>query len=93
MTTSVKKAPHHHDNWQGYTIDELRYQRALTSARLEIQKEKLSNQFQTIRGTFGMVEGKGIMGKMLSSLNYVDYAVLAFQTVRRLSALFRHRKN
>ncbi|MDE6177011.1 MAG: hypothetical protein K2F71_05650 [Paramuribaculum sp.] len=85
----VKKAPHHHAEWRGYTIDELRYQRALTSARLEIQKERLLNQVNTIRGSFGMLEGRGIMGKMLRSLNYIDYAVLAFQAFRRLRGFSR----
>lgn len=90
--TTAKNAPHHHADWHGYTIDELRYQRALTSARMEIQKERLTNQFNTLKGSFGMVEGKGIMGKMLHSLNYLDYALLAFHTVRRVSGMFRKRK-
>lgn len=87
-----KTVPHHAADWSGYTIDELRYQRAINSARLEIQKERLLNQVATIRGTFGTVEGKGIFGKMIRSLNYFDYAVLAFQTVRRMRSLLGSRR-
>lgn len=89
MTT--KKSPHHQSDWKGYTIDELRYQRALNSARLEIQKERLLNEFDTMKGTFGVMQPTGILGKMLKSLNFIDYGIIAFQTVRRLSALFRRR--
>lgn len=86
-----KKAPHNQSDWQGYTIDELRYQRALNSARLEIQKERLLNEVETMKGTFGVMQPSGIFGKMLKSLNFIDYGIIAFQTVRRVSALFRHR--
>lgn len=89
MTTQKNNPPHHNADWQGYTIDELRYQRALTSARLEIQRERLLNQVNAVRGQFGTLEGRGIMGKMLRSLNYVDYAVIAFQTVGRIRSMFK----
>ncbi|MCM1110896.1 MAG: hypothetical protein NC336_06810 [Clostridium sp.] len=85
-----KKAPHTEPNWQGYTLDELRYQRALTAARLEIQKERLMNQTQTLRGTFGALQPKGVVGKMLRSLDVIDYGILAFRTVSRITSLLRH---
>lgn len=88
MTTS-KKAPHTQPNWQGYTLDELRYQRALVSARVEIQKERLLNQTNALRGTFGQLKPSGIWGKLFSSLSVIDYGILAFRTVRRVSSMVR----
>lgn len=86
------KSPHDNPEWNGYTIDELRYQRALTTARLDIQKERLLNQVNAVKGSFGMLEGRGIVGKMLRSLNYIDYAVLAFQAVGRIRSLIGSRR-
>ncbi len=86
------KTPEENLEWNGYTIDELRYKRALTTARLDIQKERLLNQVNAVKGSFGMLEGRGIVGKMLRSLNYIDYAVLAFQAVGRIRALLVSRK-
>lgn len=85
----MKKTPHHQPGWQGYTIDELRYQRALTAARLEIQKERLVNQIDTLKGTFGIMKPKGIFGKMFKSLDVIDYGILAFRTVRRVTSMIR----
>lgn len=84
-----KESPHKNNNWQGYTIDELRYQRALTSARLEIQKERLLNSFDTMRGTFGTMQPTGIVGKMLKSLSLIDYGIIAFRLFNRVSAITR----
>lgn len=89
MTTNAKQPPHTHPEWQGYTIDELRYQRALTSARLEIQKERLLNQYAAIRGNFGSLKPTGIYGKIFNSLSFIDYGVLAFRTIRRVTGIIR----
>lgn len=76
--------------WRGYSIDELRYRRAFTMARLEIARERLTATSRRIYGGYGMPATSGIIGKLFGSLNYVDYAVLAFRLGKRVYSLFKH---
>ncbi len=76
--------------WRGYSIDELRYRRAFTMARLEIAKERLTTTSRRLYGGYGMPATSGIVGKLFGSLNYVDYAVLAFRLGKIVYSLFRH---
>lgn len=82
--------PHNSENWNGYTLDELRYQRALTSARLEIEKEKLMQGINSMRsGLPSFSSGNSILAKIAGSLNYIDYAVLAFRLFKTVSKAVR----
>lgn len=68
--------------WPGMTLDELRYQRALTLARIEIAKELIMIQGnQLYHGKIaGPSQRRGVLGRMLSTLSIVDYAMLAFSS-------------
>ncbi len=77
------------ENWKGYTLDDLRYERAVALARLEIQKEKLAMSASEMRSGVPGIAGGGILGKLMGSLNYLDYAILAFRTFRFVSKRFR----
>lgn len=91
MKQDKKALPHHADNWNGYSLDELRYQRAVTLAHLEIEKEKLALAAADAREGIPVVGGmrSGIMAKIAGSLSYVDYVVLAFRTFRTISRAIR----
>ncbi|MDE6555903.1 MAG: hypothetical protein K2K55_02965 [Duncaniella sp.] len=70
--------PHKTENWGGYTIDELRYQRAYTLARIEINNHRLKQR------TTNLVDGgprnsRNVVGKLLSAFSYVDLALLAWK--------------
>lgn len=88
---STKKIlPHEKDDWKGYTLDELRYMRAYTAARLEINRDRLNRNFAGVKSV-GTFPAKGIVGKILGTLSYLDIAIMAFRiggkvfkTVRRL---------
>ncbi len=88
---STKKIlPHEKDDWKGYTLDELRYMRAYTAARLEINRDRLNRNFAGVKSV-GAFPAKGIVGKILGTLSYLDIAIMAFRiggkvfkTVRRL---------
>ncbi len=89
-----KGYPHNNPEWNGYTLDELRYQKALSAARLELQKERMMAQVQKMRETVSLVPSSGIIGRMFSSLNYVDYGLIAFRIIKRVTGLvrkFRHK--
>lgn len=76
-------------DWKGYSIDELRYQRAYTLARLEIQKEKITSSFSRFYSSSSGGFGNGLIKKITGSLNYVDYALLAYKIGNRIYKLFR----
>lgn len=76
-------------DWKGYTLDELRYQRAYTLARLEIEKERISSGFKHLYSSTPGNMGSGIMKKMIGGLNYVDYALIAFKLGKRIYKMFR----
>lgn len=87
--------------FKGYSLEELRYQRALVALQKEFSKSKVLNTTRKIRkqGISGMSgrTGKsvGIVGKMLTGMNYIDYAMLglsAFNTGRKIFSFFRRKK-
>lgn len=91
--------------FKGYTIEELRYQRALVALQKEfcatkirrnlgnLQKSnplKASSSSSLLPGKFGSV-----VPKLLSGLNYLDYALIGFSvfgTLRKITSIFRKKK-
>lgn len=45
----VKSLPHHQENWEGYTLEDLRYRRAYIAACRELEKERLLHTISSIR--------------------------------------------
>ncbi|MCI9606685.1 MAG: hypothetical protein HFJ94_00760 [Muribaculaceae bacterium] len=90
MTKKIKAAENAPE-WRGFDIDELRYQQAYAQARLEICKERMAASAQGLYSNSALTKGHGIMGKVLGSLNYMDYIFLAFKVGRKAYSLF-HRK-
>jgi len=89
MGTS-KILPHEKDDWKGYTLDELRYMKAYTAARLEINRDHLRRNITNVKN-MGAIPTKGLFNKILGTLSYFEIAVMAFRiggkvfrTVRRL---------
>lgn len=71
---------------KGYGIDELRYRRAYALARYEMAKIGVIEQMGAVRSGFGSgFAGKGIAGKILGSLNYLDWALLAFRAASKIA--------
>ncbi len=91
--------------FNGYTLQELRYQRALASLKKEFAKEKALAGLNAMKEktALGRLSGKvsslgkagGLLPKVLSSLNYADYAMLGFSvfgTVRKVWKFFKRKK-
>ena len=71
--------------WRGYTLEEIRYQRVLTLARIEMEKVKLMNAYQTaIHGDRAHKTPTGILGRMFGALNYFDYGLIAYRLGRQV---------
>ena len=78
--TNKKTQPHEAPEWKGYNLDELRYMRAYTLARIEINRERLNSRVSQIKknGVNG-IKPKGMLGKVFSAFSYFDIALLTWK--------------
>lgn len=79
--------------WKGYTLNELRYRRALTGVAIEIEKDRLSRAISGIvpGALKARSSGTSMLSKALGALSYVDYAILGWKLFKTLKSL-RHPK-
>lgn len=70
--------------FKGYGFDELRYRRAYTLAKYEIAKTQMNESIQSARTKVPFAGRSGILARMLGSLNYLDYALMAFKVVNKI---------
>ncbi len=91
---------------KGLTISEIRYQRALVALQKEFCKEKIgvsvrklknaspfSKNFNSKKVPAGRIGA--LAGKLISGMNYLDYAVIgfsAFSNVRKILGFFKKKK-
>lgn len=91
--------------FKGYTMEELRYKRAMMALRKEFAKEQILKTVQTLRpgnsgeGAPGLGSKLGIAGtiakKLLTNLNTIDYIMVgmsAFGVAKKAFKLFRKKK-
>ena len=95
------------ENFKGYSMEELRYQRALISLRKEFCRSKTLNSVNNLRnplsgrknnasGWIGKAAGVvGVAGKLLSRMNIIDYAMVGmtlFEQGRKVYKLIKGKK-
>lgn len=102
--TVMSTAPHTEAGFKGYTMDELRYQRALIALKREYCKESIMETAHKLHeasplsanGQKGLARNiGGIAGKIVGGLGYVDYLLIAFSafgTVKKVLHFFRKKK-
>ena len=79
--------------WDGQTLDEIRYARALTNARIDICREMIAARANAIyQGRSAGTGGKTMVGRMLGALNWIDYGLIAMRLSTKLSGIFRRRR-
>jgi hypothetical protein len=79
--------------WEGLTLDEIRYARALTETRIMISREILGARLRnTVSGKALGSNARTIMGRMLGALSWLDVALIAVRFGSRLSGIFRRRR-
>jgi hypothetical protein len=91
--------------FEGYTISEIKYQRALAALRMEFCKDEVLKDICNVKSRIGLGDkdktGKkgatvmNLAGKALSGLNYLDYFMLGISVIstgRKIFGLFRKRK-
>lgn len=90
-------------NFKGYTIEEIRFQRALVAMEAEFCKNKLLRSWNNIKKANPLAPNKstftGKAGslalKLFNGLNYMDYLMLGFSLfggAKKIYSLFRKKK-
>lgn len=91
-------------DFKGYTLDELKYQRALLLLKKEFLKEKALKQAKQVKERIPIVNGKsplssvsptGLVGRVVRGLSYADYLMLGFSVFnagRKMFSIFKKRK-
>lgn len=85
-----KMLPHNTDEWKGYTIEELRYMRAYTAARIEISRDRLMSRLASAKKNgLGTPGGNSMISRLLGAIGYVDMALIGWKVFRRVFKTFR----
>ena len=89
-TYSIKRPE---QEWEGQTLDEIRYARALTETRILISREIVASQARSVfHGNAIGSSGRSLMGRMLGALSWLDYGLIALRVGSKLTGIIRHRK-
>lgn len=86
----TKQLPHQGEDFNGYTLDELRYMKAYEAARMEIARDRISQSLNGVRNTSAVLTS-GVISKVVGSFSYIELGFIAFKTVKRLLKLFRRK--
>lgn len=85
------KETHGLKNWSGYTLDELRYQRAINHVKMEMEKERVMLSANRIMCGKPSAEASssGLFRKVFTGFSILDYALLAFQAGKQIRKVYR----
>lgn len=80
--------------WSGYTLEELRNQRALVQARIMIERHRLATSVDDVRhSVLTRTRPTTVLGRILGALSYLDWAILGVTLFRKFSPLFNKKKH
>lgn len=98
------QATPHESEFKGYTLSELKYQRALLLLKKEFLREKACEQLADVKKRIPLLNGQsglskmsssGIVGRVMRGLNFADYLMLGFSMFnvgKKAVSLFRRKK-
>lgn len=94
-TSLQQQAPATKRRWEGYTLEQLRSQRAMVQQRIASTQKRVDLRAQQVRSSFmsptrGM--GASLCGRMIGALSYLDWIMLAFSLYKKLAPLFAKKK-
>ncbi len=96
MSAQLNKQEPRHTAWRGYTLDELRYRRALVAIKLDIEKERLAGAYQSTFNNSMALNGRGgngIIGKLNTAMSFFEYGSLAYGMVKKMINIYKNFKN
>ncbi|MDE7410926.1 MAG: hypothetical protein K2M94_02695 [Paramuribaculum sp.] len=74
----------------GMTLDELRYRRALIYMKSEMLKEQIvAESSGTFSGLGNITCGGGLLNKMMTGMDYLQYAVSGYRMFKKISKIFK----
>lgn len=81
--------------WQGYTFEQLRFERALALIKLENEKsvltQKVNKQMESFKTTTSAVSvSSGILKQVMGRMKWMDYALIAYN-IAKFAMRFRRR--
>lgn len=79
------------DDFEGLTLDELRYRRAYVGARKDLAKEKLAYNLAYVRSNTLSVAGSTAK-RIGAAIPMMNYAVMAFGIGKKVYKLFRRKR-
>jgi hypothetical protein len=104
-TQETERITQPENKFKGYTLEELRYQRALVLLQKEFCKSRITRNVNHLQknnplspsSASGSLPGKVgfVASKLLTGLNYLDYAMIGFSlfgTARKIFSIFRRKK-
>ncbi|MCH5221667.1 MAG: hypothetical protein J1F05_04980 [Muribaculaceae bacterium] len=87
--------PYHNDqpSWRGYTLEEIQMRRALVRARMEIQKFKMSAQYDDMKQRTPFLGGtSSLISRIAGAFSIAEYAYMGLKVVKLIAPMFRKRK-
>lgn len=85
----MKKIPQKNHEWEGYTMDRLVYERAVTLARIELEKERIVIEGNRVRQG-NLFFNKSTFSRLMGMINYADFLVIGVKLWRRIAPLLHH---
>ncbi len=79
------------DRWEGYSLDRLAYERAVTMARIVIERRRVTEDFSRLREGNVMLSRR-TFGRLLSLVSFTDMFVMGVKLIRTVYPLFRKRR-
>ncbi|MDO4320871.1 MAG: hypothetical protein Q4C34_09895 [Bacteroidales bacterium] len=79
------------DAWTGYTFDRLAYERAVTLARLEIEKHRLATDIERTRQG-NLLFSRSTFSRLISIVSFTDFIVIGVKLWRTLSPIFSRKR-
>lgn len=86
-----KELPTKQSTWSGYTLEELRYEKVVALARIQIEKAKLIDVAESTRESLPIIGNSSASG-IFKSISRFEYLILAIKLYRKIRPLFK-RKN
>lgn len=88
----MKSIEQHNGNaWSGLSLDQLAYERAVTLARVEIEKHRLSIEMERARQG-NILFSRSTFSRLLSIVSFTDMVVVGVKLWRSLSPIFSRKK-
>lgn len=95
MNKELITSSNHSASWKGYTIDEIRNQKAIILKRLEIQKNNMHHHVQSA-GVNGYSTAKSftgiVMKRFFGNISFINYIFIGFKVAKAVTKFIKTHK-